>query len=158
MVNNIINTSLPVVCTNYQPKLSNYIQKRCIASGSGTSQGKALRPPLPDSTGIRNVGLCEGRTTGEPGEKTLTARRQPTTNSTNDKLNPHMTPGPVFNSVHAGVRQALLPLCRSCPLPLANSKESYFKDVRAHCYCASQCARSTSCISSARTELKLNKI
>ena len=54
---------------------------------------------------------------------------------TNNKLNPHMTPGPVFNPGHAGVRQALLPLYHHSPLPLANSKDSYFKSfVSIPCY------------------------
>lgn len=44
--------------------------------------------------------------------------------TTNDKLNPPMTPGRVFNLGHTGVRQALLPLCHPCPLQIA---ESYFK-------------------------------
>ena len=36
-----------------------------------------------------NVGVCGGRKTGVPGEKTLGAGTR-----TNNKLNPHMTPSP----------------------------------------------------------------
>ena len=42
----------------------------------------------PDQIGIGNVGFSGERKTGVPGEKRLGAEK-----TTNNKLNPHMTPG-----------------------------------------------------------------
>ena len=57
-----------------------------------------------------NVGFRSEGKIGVPGEKPLGAE-----NLTNNKLNPHMTPG------HIGVRRALSPLHYLCHEPITRS-------------------------------------
>jgi len=56
-----------------------------------------------------NVGFYGGRKTGGPGENPVGARTR-----TNNKLNPHMIPGPGVERGHIGGRRVLSPLRHPC--------------------------------------------
>jgi len=62
-------------------ELKNNIKNKMIGIWDGTSRGEALRPLFPDLVGILKCWFLYGEENQRTRRKTLSARREPTTNS-----------------------------------------------------------------------------